>query len=602
MTILGVVGWLLTYALHSTALLAAAFVLARIVRNEAWRDAVWKTALLGAFVTASLPAVPGYTAPAPLWHAGDAGRFEAVTSAQRTATAQNGLERSRAARQDRPSGRAADATGPPGGAKRASGFAIAIVAGWLAIAAALLARLSIVNVRFFRELRARRPVSDDPLAAMLARLRREAGYWRPIRLTESAAATTPLAIGAGEICLPLRYGSDLDAEQQRGGLAHELAHLRRRDPAWRLVTAVIGSIYFFQPLNRIARSRLEETAEHLCDDWAVTLTGSPLGLARCLSEIASWVGRVSAPRESVAIAEGGSPLLTRVRRLADERRSPSASAWWQPLAALLPMALVALFAPVVSGGAAASPAAFSPLPCELVAVDTSRVDAVGVRSLEVRIPAGDVRVNGRQGSEVRIVSRRCASRTELFDALRLDVLRSGEGLDVGFELPSHLFSRTRGSTARIDVTIEAPPELAVRVENAIGSVEVSRVATVHLDDALGDVRITEIAGDLEVRAGPGDVVVADVGGAAFFRVSVGRIAVERVGGNVTIDRDHTGLLEARAVRADLTIGHGQAGDVYIDGLAGDLFVGRIDEGRLHAENVSGRIVTTDEITEEENDA
>lgn len=39
----GIVGWLLTYAVHSTILLGAAAALTvRLVRSDAWRETVWQ--------------------------------------------------------------------------------------------------------------------------------------------------------------------------------------------------------------------------------------------------------------------------------------------------------------------------------------------------------------------------------------------------------------------------------------------------------------------------------------------------------------------------------------------------------------------------------
>ena len=50
-----VLSWLLTYAIHSTILLGAAVAIATWFADEhAWLDLVWKTALLGPLVTASV--------------------------------------------------------------------------------------------------------------------------------------------------------------------------------------------------------------------------------------------------------------------------------------------------------------------------------------------------------------------------------------------------------------------------------------------------------------------------------------------------------------------------------------------------------------------
>ena len=49
------ISWLLTYAIHSTILLGAAVAIAmRFADEHAWLDLVWKTAMLGPLVTASV--------------------------------------------------------------------------------------------------------------------------------------------------------------------------------------------------------------------------------------------------------------------------------------------------------------------------------------------------------------------------------------------------------------------------------------------------------------------------------------------------------------------------------------------------------------------
>ncbi len=82
--------------------------------------------------------------------------------------------------------------------------------------------------------------------------------------------------------LPEQFLQQLDAEHQRAALAHEIAHVIRRDPAWRILVGALERAFFFQPLNRVARAKLCDSAEFLCDQWAVQQTRSPLALARCL--------------------------------------------------------------------------------------------------------------------------------------------------------------------------------------------------------------------------------------------------------------------------------------------------------------------------------
>jgi hypothetical protein len=173
-----------------------------------------------------------------------------------------------------------------------------------------------------------------------------------VRLSASDVAPTPLALGRAEICVPPRFLGEMDPDQQRAALAHELAHLVRRDPLWHFAAAVVNAVLFFQPLNRLARRRIRESAEYLCDEWAARQTGSPLGLARCLAQVASWVapGRDPIPAGTLAMAEGGSPLLRRVERLAAWRPSAELPAGLRVAAALAVLIPVAAMAPSVTVG------------------------------------------------------------------------------------------------------------------------------------------------------------------------------------------------------------------------------------------------------------
>ena len=121
-------------------------------------------------------------------------------------------------------------------------------------------------------------------------------------------------------CCPSDSCWQLDAEHQRAALAHEVAHVIRRDPAWRILAGAIERAFFFQPLNRVARAKLCESAEFLCDQWAVQQTRSPLALARCLSIVASWASPASDGLAAGAstMARSDSPLVRRVTRILNE--------------------------------------------------------------------------------------------------------------------------------------------------------------------------------------------------------------------------------------------------------------------------------------------
>jgi HEAT repeat protein len=124
-----------------------------------------------------------------------------------------------------------------------------------------------------------------------------------------------VALGWTEICLPRAALSELDAAQQRSVLAHELAHLQRKDPLWLVLGTTLEQLLFFQPLNRLARRNMQEVAEYLCDDWAAVCDGSGLPIARGLASVAKWLDGEERGVPLAGMAERPSLLVARVQRL-----------------------------------------------------------------------------------------------------------------------------------------------------------------------------------------------------------------------------------------------------------------------------------------------
>jgi len=173
-------------------------------------------------------------------------------------------------------------------------------------------------------------LDGTPIGHRLRELLARAGVDRSVDLTGSSAIASPVALPGDEVCLPRRALLELQPEEQDGMLAHEVAHLVRRDPQWLVLARAIETVFFFQPLNRVARHRMQEVAEYLCDDWAVARTRRPVMLAKCLAAVAEWVGRapmVTTPRlhpMSAMVESGGSPLVRRVGRILGGRTTPHA--------------------------------------------------------------------------------------------------------------------------------------------------------------------------------------------------------------------------------------------------------------------------------------
>jgi beta-lactamase regulating signal transducer with metallopeptidase domain len=156
----------------------------------------------------------------------------------------------------------------------------------------------------------------------LASLARRAGVRRPVALMESARVAGPVVLGhlRPVILLPLGAVAGLSPALLEALLAHELAHIVRRDYLLNLGLAVVEVLFFYHPAVWFMAGCLRAERENCCDDQAAALCGGDgLRVARALAALAELeAATVPGPHLALAAAGAGGRggLLARVRRLA----------------------------------------------------------------------------------------------------------------------------------------------------------------------------------------------------------------------------------------------------------------------------------------------
>lgn len=317
-----VLGWALTYLVHSTVLIGVAWGLGRILQNRRLvvQDLMWKGALVGGVVTATLQAL---LVSGPLFQVGAS--IVEPTAAVPMVAAQPALMPILA---ETPAVYTAAAEAvpmlaavPPVPAQAPPSDPLIVPLGlfvglWGVVAGLLLGRL-FLSWRQLQELVSDREwVADAELRSRFRALRSRAGVGRGVRLTTSHRVPVPIALGVWrrEVCVPARL-VDLSKPHQTAVLAHELAHASRWDPLWLLVGRTVRAVLFFQPLNALVTWRMGELSEYLADDRAVTWTRNQRDLAESLAEVASWVVHRDDALPVPAMAAAPSVLRDRVRRL-----------------------------------------------------------------------------------------------------------------------------------------------------------------------------------------------------------------------------------------------------------------------------------------------
>lgn len=223
---------------------------------------------------------------------------------------------------------------------------------WLALAGGLLALYFVRLERLRRLLRDRTPVVDPRASGALAALSCRSGLESPPRLTKSRNLGSPVALGLGarrEICVPVRALRDLDDGELRALFGHEIAHHLRNDVMRLAILNVVQAVFFFQPLFRMAVSKVRLAAEEQCDDWAASQFDDRFAMASCLTQVAGWVVRSDRRTPVPCMGRHRSQLELRVRRLVDgQRSSGTPSRTWRRAGAVGLLALAPLFAPAVA--------------------------------------------------------------------------------------------------------------------------------------------------------------------------------------------------------------------------------------------------------------
>ncbi len=174
-------------------------------------------------------------------------------------------------------------------------------------ACALLSRFAI-GLRAIRGLcRQSEPIEDVRVTELLTRVQQLARCPRsvPVHQHPQLAAAATVGWLRPMIILPADW-EDWSADELQAVLAHEVAHVCRRDYFMRLTAYVIAALHFYHPLIRWLTRRLVLEQELASDTLAATVAGGQRRYLRALSSIALrqddrpnvWPGSIALPVSS----------------------------------------------------------------------------------------------------------------------------------------------------------------------------------------------------------------------------------------------------------------------------------------------------------------
>jgi beta-lactamase regulating signal transducer with metallopeptidase domain len=144
-----------------------------------------------------------------------------------------------------------------------------------------------------------------------------------ITLLESKLVPVPVVLGwlRPVILLPTSVVTGLSPKQLEMLLAHELAHVLRRDYLVNVLQSVLESLLFYHPVVWWVSGQIRKEREYCCDDLAVSLTGNSQQYAQTLLTLAEM-------RVQLAPSANGGQLLTRISRLLQPLETEMRPSYW----------------------------------------------------------------------------------------------------------------------------------------------------------------------------------------------------------------------------------------------------------------------------------
>lgn len=142
------------------------------------------------------------------------------------------------------------------------------------------------------------------------------GITNKIHLLQSQVIDMPMTFGHLKpiILLPAGLLFQLSPAQIEAIIAHELAHIHRKDYLINMLQSMLEVIFFFHPVFWWVNKQIREQRENAADDLAIKMGIAPRDLAEGLAAVVNLAKR-QVPEMALAAAKKPTPTLDRIKRI-----------------------------------------------------------------------------------------------------------------------------------------------------------------------------------------------------------------------------------------------------------------------------------------------
>jgi len=213
--------------------------------------------------------------------------------------------------------------------------------------------------------------------------------------------------------------------------------------------------------------------------------------------------------------------------------------------------------------------------------DTSEYPIAAHGTLSIDNASGNIRIQGWDGSNVKVVAHRRAQSKDVLANVRFEATSSDGNLIIKSVYPNHC------TNCDISFDVQLPRSAAVTAKDSSGDVAVTGIGgRLNLDTASGNIDVRQAGGPVEATAASGDINVTGAAQSLRVRTSSGSIKVDGA----------TGSVDARASSGNVSASCANVmgvSDIRLEAASGDvkLAIPRNVGAAIAAETDSGSIRT-----------
>jgi len=198
--------------------------------------------------------------------------------------------------------------------------------------------------------------------------------------------------------------------------------------------------------------------------------------------------------------------------------------------------------------------------------------------LAISAAAGDLEIIGVSGSDQAVIrGKACTSKESWLEESKVNTV-AGRHAEIAVELPNTDggWSLFGNRYAWLDLEIEVPQELALKVKDSSGDIRIKNTASVQIQDSSGDIEVEDARGPISIRDSSGD------------------IDIDEAMGDLTIEADSSGDIYANDINGTVLIKQDSSGDIRISRVSNDVVVERDScvlkdgSGDIHSSEVRGK--------------